>query len=191
MEEKTFKFGVIGHRDLGNIDMHSYTHFCCHRLLAGLKQKYTHVIAISAISDGADSIFAQTAVTLDINLESIIPFRQFASDFKEDLSFEIYQSLRSHSTYETKTSFLERNNLAYKKSMEWLIYQSSAVVAVWDGKEKGTIGGTWEAVALSKKIRKKMVHIDIEKKMMNIYFTKSGKYSLLKKLSVEQIMRLL
>ena len=189
MTEKTFKIGVIGHRDLGNIESHSYAHFCCHRLLAGIKQKYSSVIAISAISDGADSIFAQSAISLGIHLESIIPFGQFASDFQEDLTYERYRSLRSQSKYETRANFSERSNLAYKKSMEWLVFKSNTVVAIWDSREEGSIGGTWEAVSLSMKIRKTMIHIDNKNKTMNFYFNKGDKYHLHKNLSVEQVIR--
>jgi len=191
MEAKTFKIGVVGHRDLGNIERHSYVHFCCHRLLAGLKQKYSNVIAVSAISDGADSIFAQSAISLGIPLESIIPFGNFSSDFQEDLTYERYRSLRSQSKYETRTNFSERSDLAYKKSMEWIVFKSHTVVAIWDGRKEGAIGGTWEAVSLSLRVRKSMIHIDSNNKTMNLYGNKGDKYTLDQNLSVEQIIRIL
>jgi len=189
MEAKAFKIGVIGHRDLGNIERHSYVHFWCHRFLAGLKQKHSNVIAISAISAGADSIFAQKAISLGIPLESIIPFGKFASDFQEDLSYERYRSLRSQSKYETRTNFSERSSLAYKKSMEWIVFKSNTVVAIWDGRKEGAIGGTWEAVSLSLRVRKSMIHIDSNNKTMNLYGNKGDKYDLYQNLSVEQIIR--
>jgi len=187
--EQTFKIGVIGHRDLDNTEKHSYTHFCCHRLLVGIKQKYSSVNAISAISNGADSIFAQSAIYLGIHLESIIPFRQFSSDFQEDLAFERYKTLRSQSKYESSANFSERSNLAYRKSMEWLVFKSHAVVAVWDNREEGSIGGTWEAVSLCIKIGKPMIHIDNKNKKLNFYFNKGDGYYSHQNLSVEQIIR--
>lgn len=191
MVEKTFKIGIIGHRFLGNIEGYSYAHFCCHRLLSGSKQKYSNVIAISAISFGADSIFAQSAISLGIRLESIIPFVQFASDFQDDLAYERYRSLRSQSKYETRVNFSQRSNLAYKKSMEWLIFQSDAVVAIWDSKKVGSTGGTWEAVLLSRKIKKTMIHIDCVNKKINFYFNKAGKYCLHQNLSLKKVIRCL
>lgn len=189
MVDKAFKIGVIGHRDLGNIERYSYAHFCCHRLLTGLKQKFANVIAISAISDGADSIFAQSAISLGISLESIIPFGEFASDFQEDLTYERYRSLRSQSKYETRTNFSERSHAAYRKSMEWIVIKSNTVVAIWDGRKEGAIGGTWEAVSLSQKMRKSMIHMDIYNQAMNLYCNKGDKYNLHRNLSVEQIIR--
>jgi hypothetical protein len=187
--DKTFKIGVVGHRDITNAEKHSYTHFCCHRLLAGIKNKYSVVNAISAISNGADTIFAQSAISLGIHLESIIPFREFSSDFHDDLDFERYRLLRAQSKYESSANFSERSNLAYRKSMEWLIFKSNAVMAVWDNREEGSIGGTWEAVSLCIKIRKPMIHIDNENKKMNFYVNKGYEYYLHQNLSVEQIIR--
>ena len=191
MAEKAFKIGVIGHRDLGAIERHSYIHFCCHRILTRLKNKYSRVIAISAISDGADSIFAQSAISLGIHLESIIPFGQFSSDFQEELTNERYRYLQSRSKYVTRTNFSVRSNLAYKKSMEWLVFKSNIIIAIWDGREDGTIGGTWEAVSLSIKIRKTMVHINNNSKLINVYFNKGNKYILQQDLSEDQITRYL
>jgi hypothetical protein len=146
-------------------------------------------MAISAISDGADSIFAQAALSLDISLEAIIPFGQFASDFQGDLTHERYRSLRSHSKYETRINFSERNDLAYRKSMQWLVFKSNTVVAIWDGRQKGYIGGTWEAVSLCQKIRKSLIHIDSNNKAVSLYCNSGDKYKRYQHLSAEQIIR--
>ncbi|MGZ8159190.1 MAG: hypothetical protein ACXWT4_10320 [Methylobacter sp.] len=188
MTEKAFKIGVIGHRDLGNIERHTYTQFCCHQLLARSKQKYSNIVAISAISDGADSIFAQSAISLGINLDSIIPFGQFSSDFEEELAYERYRFLRSHSKYVTSANFSERSKQAYKKSMEWVVFKSNAIVAIWDGRKEGAMGGTWEAVSLSMKIRKTLIHIDNENRSINLYYNKGNKYLLHQNLSIDQII---
>lgn len=191
MAEKPFRIGVIGHRDIGAIEKLSYIHFCCYRILARLKNKYSRVIAISAISDGADSIFAQSAISLGIHLESIIPFGQFSSDFQKELPNERYRFLQSRSKYVTRTNFSVRSNLAYKKSMEWLVFKSNIIIAIWDGREEGTVGGTWEAVSLSMKMRKTMIHIDNNNKATNIYFNNGNKYIFQQDLSEDQITRYL
>ena len=189
MVGKTFKIGVIGHRDVGNFEKHSYIQFCCHRLLSELKQKYSNVIGISGMSEGADSIFAQSAISLSIHLESIIPFGKFESDFQEDYTREKFRYLRSRSKHVTRINFSQRNNVAYRKSMEWIVFKANSVLAIWDGREKGTIGGTWEAVSLSKEINKPMIHIDNKNKAINFYCHIGDRYKLHQNLSVEQIIR--
>jgi len=189
MIDKTFRIGAVGHRDLDNIEKQLYAYFCCHRLLAGLLEKYATVMGISAMSEGADSIFAQSAVSLGVPLESIIPSRRFDSEFHEDFVKERYQSLLSQAKYITRANFPERSHSAYRKSMEWVVFKSNAVVAIWDGRKKGTIGGTWEAVSLSFRIRKPVVHIDYDNKALNLYFNNGDNYRLHQDLSVEQIIR--
>jgi hypothetical protein len=189
MVNRTIKIGVIGHIDFGIIENYLSVHYCCHRLLAGLKKKYSNLTALSAMSDGADSIFAQSAISLGIHLESIIPFKTFPSHFQEGLSNERFRSLRSQSKFVTRTNFSKRSNLAYRKSMEWIVFTSNIVLAIWDGREKGTIGGTWEAVSLCRKIRKSMVHIDSNNRTVNLFCIEGDKYSLKKNLSINRIIR--
>lgn len=74
--------------------------------------------------------------------------------------------------------------------MEWIVFKANSVLAIWDGREKGTIGGTWEAVSLSKEINKPMIHIDSNSRAINLYCHIGDKYKLHRNLSVDQIIRL-
>ena len=114
MFDTSFTIGIIGHRDLGGENVDFYVQMCCHRLLSKIKIKYPKTRAISAISQGADSIFAQSAVSLNIPLESVIPFNNFKSDFTGKIPKERYKRLRKRSGFETRVNFSERSNLAYQ-----------------------------------------------------------------------------
>ena len=170
MDDTFFTIGIIGHRDLGGEDVDFYVQTCCHKILSELRSKYPKIRAISAISQGADSIFAQSAVSLNIQLESVIPFSDFKSDFTGEVPCERYKMLRKSSNRETMVNFSKRSNMAYKKSMEWVVFKSNIVIAVWDGKKIGSIGGTWEAVLLCKKLNKTIINLDIHNKTMSLHF---------------------
>lgn len=161
--------GAIGHREL-DVQSGHYVHLCCHIILSILKEKYSSIKAVSAIAQGADSLFAQTAVSLGIQLEPVIPFKEFMSDFQEEESYERCKSFRVRSESENRVNFSERSGAAYRKSMEWVIFKSNIIIAIWDGKEIGSKGGTWEAVSLCKKLKKKFIHIDVSRNTMNLYF---------------------
>lgn len=182
--------GVIGHREL-RIEEHSYAHLCCHRILSGLKDKYSEVIAVSAISEGADSIFAKSAISLGIKLESVIPYNNFKSDFLEGVSYETYRTIREKSKYETQINFSKQHDLAYKKSMEWLVFKSNTIIAIWDGKETGAIGGTYKSVLLCQKIRKPMIHIDCLNNNICVFISKRKKYVSHKNLNAQNVIRYL
>lgn len=175
-EASVFTIGIIGHRDLNVENGSLYLQLCCHRILSELNNRYPNIKAISAISMGADSIFAQCATALNLQLESVIPFDKFESDFIVEESYERYKFLRKKSICESRVNFSERSNLAYKKSMEWVVFKSNVVIAAWDGKEIGSTGGTWEAVSLCKILNKTMIHIDAYNQNINLYHNENDEY---------------
>ncbi len=172
----TYKVGAIGHRKLDDQGGH-YVQLCCHIILSALKEKYLSIKAVSAIAEGADSLFAQTAISMGIQLEPVIPFKDFMSDFQKEESYERCKSFRNKSEVENRVNFSERSGIAYRKSMEWVIFKSNIIIAIWDGKEIGSMGGTWEAVSLCKKLKKNFIHIDVSNNTMNIYFNDQFKFS--------------
>jgi hypothetical protein len=169
MADSFFTVGIVGHRVLGGEDVHFYVQSCCHKILSDLKAKYPKVRAISAISEGADSIFAQCAVSLNIELESVIPFQDFKADFGDEVAGERYIRLRRCSDFETKVNFSKRSNLAYRRSMQWVVLKSNILIAVWDGRKIGSIGGTWEAISLCEKLNKAMININVRTKTMSLH----------------------
>jgi hypothetical protein len=189
MASKAYGVGVIGHCADGGHDEFSYAHLCVHRILSALITKYPTVKATSAIAEGADSIFAQSAVALGIKLEVVIPFESFMSDFTKQEAYERRLCLRSRSVSEIQVNFSAKSELAYRKSMEWIVFKSSLVVAVWDGREVGTIGGTWEAVSLCKKLKKQLIHINTSTKSMNVYFNNGHDYSSARDIHSPHILR--
>lgn len=189
MADTFFTIGIIGHRDLGGEDVDFYVRSCCHKILSELRAKYPKIRAISAISQGADSIFAQSALSLNIQLESVIPFNDFKSDFTGEVPHERYKMLRKNSDFETRVNFLKRSNLAYKKSMDWVVFKSNVVIAVWDGKKIGSVGGTSEAVLLCEKLHKTMINIDIHNKTISLHFNQHKSSFSRKNIPPENIVR--
>jgi hypothetical protein len=189
MRSKAYGIGVIGHCDLGGQEEFSYVHLCLHEILTTLRKKYHTVKAISAISEGADSIFAQSAVSMGIQLESVIPFDEFTSDFTKQETYERYKCLRNKSESEIRINFTERSGRAYRKSMEWVVFKSNVVIAVWDGEEIGSVGGTWEAVSLCKKLKKQFIHLNTSTRTMNVYFNNGTKYTFAEDIPSTNIVR--
>lgn len=167
MENAIFCVGIIGHRYLGGNDSDIFVQSCCHNLLSGFKRNHPNLKAVSALSQGADSIFAQSALSLNIELDAIIPFDEFQSDFFDDTAYENYLKLRDNSYLETRVNFVKRSKLAYKKSMDWVVFKSNIIIAVWDGIKEGSKGGTWEALILCEKLNKKVIIINISTRTMS------------------------
>lgn len=94
MINKPYTIGVIGHRDIGSFDNHEYAHLVIHEILSCLKQEYCDVRAILALSVGANSLFAKSAISLNIQLDSVRPFENYSDDFKSEESRVIYFSMK-------------------------------------------------------------------------------------------------
>jgi hypothetical protein len=140
------------------------------------------------MSEGADSIFAEAALSLGIKLESIIPFKNFQSDFDGDFAYERYRHFRRSATNAIRTNFGKRCKLAYRKSMEWVIYSSNIILAIWDGREIGATGGTWEAVSLCKKLQKPLIHINPGNCKISFHYFTKDEYRLKKNIKIKQII---
>ncbi len=174
MSGNVFKIGVIGHRELADDGEYHYAQICCHEIFSALKKKYTSIKAVSAIAEGADSVFAQMAISSGIQLDTVIPFKRFGSDFRDEESYARYSLLRMNSEFETNINLEERSGTAYKKSMEWVVFKSNLIVAIWDGIEIGSKGGTWEVIILCKALRKPFLHVDVSEKIMQLYFNEGN-----------------
>jgi hypothetical protein len=187
----TITVGGIGHRDLDELDEFAYVQLCFHRILTELVHRFPRLQAVSALAKGADTVFAQCAKSLSIPLASIIPFANFDADFSGPELKARYLALRSSALRETRLHFLERNDRAYKKSMEWVVFKSNIVVAAWDGRRIGAPGGTWSAVSLCEKLGKTLIHVDTSHKTLNIHGGRGGSMTTHRDVPIHQIMRYL
>jgi hypothetical protein len=185
----TITVGGIGHRVLDALDELPYVQLSFHRVLTELQRQFPRLRAITALAPGADTVFARCAQALSIPLEPIIPFAKFDADFADPESNARYQALRSSALCETRLHFSERNDRAYKKSMAWVVFKSNVVIAAWDGRRIGSVGGTWPAVSLCEKLGKTLIHIDTVNKTLNIHGARGGASVTRRDVSASQIMR--
>jgi len=160
MDSGAFRLGVIGHRHLGDEATRGYVQHCCTRALAVARERHAELVAVSALADGADSVFAQAALSLGVPLELVTPHLRLSGDTWTGVNRDQYRALRARAVRESVTHFDRESPQAYRRSMQWVVIKSHVLVVVWDGKERGSTGGTWETVALARQLGKPMIHID-------------------------------
>ena len=135
--------------------------------------------AVSALAEGADTIFAQEAQNAQIPTKFVLPFAldEYKKDFSENgieelenlieknnNKFEVVGSLKNH----TKT---ERNE-AYLAVGKKIVDDADIVLAVWDGKPAKGTGGTGDIVEYAKN-KGKAVHIIEGIREENLYKTEA------------------
>lgn len=165
---QSFNVGGIGHRNLGGTSEVIFVQFFFHQILNELASKYPRLNAVSALASGADTVFAECAHSLAIPLISVIPFSGFDRDFLDPEAYARYRSMRDSSAIEQCLHYGKRTSSAYRKSMEWVIVKSNLVIAAWDGRCIGSVGGTWEALSLCDRLGKPMLHINTEKRTLSV-----------------------
>ena len=169
-----FRLGIIGHRYLTNSET---TAFVAERCLAILKQaqaEHIHVVALSAIAEGADTLFAEAALALDIPLEIVRPFDDYACDFDTMPARRRYEKLRAAARSEARLIHKERSDVAYRAAMNWIVKQADVLVVAWNGLPATGLGGTGAAVKQAVQLNRSWFCLDTSNLSVTFHLGRSG-----------------
>ena len=153
--------GIVGHRYISEINAIAFVTEQCASILEQAQNSYPELVALSAIAEGADSIFAETALTLGIPLELVRPFKTYASDFTTLPARRRYSRLRNAARNETLLDFSQRSDEAYEAAMRWVVTRSDLLVVAWDGRSTNGPGGTGHAVSQAIQMNRSWIHLNL------------------------------
>lgn len=156
-----FHLGIVGHRYLASPETVTFVADQCLAILKQTKVAHPDVVALSAIAEGADTLFAEAALALAIPLEIVRPFRDYVSDFKTATSRRRYKKLRAAARREVELVHQKRSDAAYEAAMNWIVTQSDVLVVVWDGLRAAGAGGTGDAVKEAALLNRTWLHLDV------------------------------
>jgi hypothetical protein len=164
-----FRLGIVGHRYFSDRETSLFVAKQCAEILRQVSAEHGDLVAISAIAEGADTLFAEAAVELNLPLEIVRPFEDYADDFETVSARSRYQKLREAARKESRLSYVRRSNGAYQAAMDWIIDESDVVVIVWDGHPAHGSGGTGNAVKRVISQHLPWVHVDVKKLMVTFH----------------------
>ncbi|MFA9421658.1 MAG: hypothetical protein ACERLB_16040, partial [Gammaproteobacteria bacterium] len=163
MSEKgiRFRIGVSGHRDILPEDIEAVRQMSL-ELLSSLKSSMpgTRISVISGLAEGADRIFAEAALALNMSVEAVLPMplSYYKKDFNETSCTELDRILNLEAVEcielpltpgldpdDSNWPEAARNTL-YANLSDDLRRRSNMLVAIWDGKYKNLTGGTDDTV---------------------------------------------
>lgn len=156
-----FHLGIVGHRYLKNDEATAFVAQQSLFILRRMQTEHLDLIALSAIAEGADTLFAEAAISLDIPLEIVRPFRDYAADFETASARARYEKLRALAQKEELLPFDKRSDAAYVAGMNWIVARSDFLVVAWDGQPAVGPGGTGDAVSLITALSRPWVHLDV------------------------------
>lgn len=107
------------------------------------------LVAVSALAEGGDRIFAEEALRAGWQLDVVLPFARpdYKRDFATPESQSDFTSLiqRARAVFEVETPWFEGDrSAAYETAGYVMLDHADLVVAIWDGRESGGRGGTRE-----------------------------------------------
>lgn len=156
-----FYIGIVGHRFLADQETVAFVSEQCLAILQQGQSQHSEVVALSAIAEGADTLFAEAALALGLPLEIVRPFEDYAADFETPAAAKRYEHLRAAAKTERQLAYRERSDEAYGAAMDWIVKNSDLLVIVWDGLPALGPGGTGSAVKEATQLKLPWMHLDV------------------------------
>jgi hypothetical protein len=158
MDISALKVGVTGHRpnrlQIGELTVRERLHDVLSALAAGAQNAGRPVppIAVSALAEGADRLFAAVALELGYRLDVLLPFvsRDYETTFGDATTTDGYRALLDRAAHVTSLDgVLADATAAYEAVGRATVDASDVLVTVWDGKPSAGRGGTADIIAYS------------------------------------------
>ena len=106
-------------------------------------------VAVSALAEGADRLFAEAALTLGYELHALLPFESadYEVTFADPGTTATYRALRARAaTVRELPGALADSKAAYEAVGRATVDACDVLIAVWDGKPAAGRGGTPEII---------------------------------------------
>lgn len=158
MIEKQYIVGVTGHRDL-KVTCIKYYKTKVFELLKNLQKKHKDLVLYSPLADGADRLVVKEAQKLDIPYIAILPMKKeiYMTDFDLNSTKEfnylfntaskvITMGLCKDSKFKDIGVYGKKRDAQYEIVGHRIADLSDALIALWNGKNIGLMGGTGEIV---------------------------------------------
>ncbi len=151
--------GFTGHRQLRD---RAAVERVLREVLAGLRaENGAEWLALSSIAEGADMLFARTALQLGLGWEAVLPLppAEFRADFSPELWREV-ESLLAEA--ESARVIGERNARedAYLDCGMETVNHCDILLTVWDGEPSRGRGGTAEIVAYAREMGRPVIVVN-------------------------------
>ena len=125
------------------------------------REGYGEWIALSSVAAGADVLFAQQALALDLAWHALLPMppTEFRRDFSPE-EWKVFESLLPEAEHVEVTGETGARDDTYLDCGLETVNGSDVLIALWDGQPAHGKGGTGDVVAYARELKKPLVLID-------------------------------
>ncbi|MEM8536168.1 MAG: hypothetical protein AAGF95_35410, partial [Chloroflexota bacterium] len=163
----SLKIAVTGHRNLGDSTTICFVEQALRVLFEHIqKAQLYNVVALSGLAIGADTIFAETALSQGIPLKACLACVDITKSFAPGLERDRFYTLLKHSYCVHQLPFATCSNTAYMALGYWLVDSCHLLVAVWNGLPSVALGGTGDVVSYAQQCGRSVLHIHTVEKQL-------------------------
>ena len=137
--------GVTGHQSLSAATRQSVGRYLLHFLRFNAPTR-----GLTSLAAGTDQIFARCVLRLGGNISAVIPSDRYESTFSGPKAIHEFRELLSQATEVIRLPYAEPSEEAFWSAGKEIVDRCSVLIAVWDGKPAGGLGGTADVVAYAR-----------------------------------------
>lgn len=150
------RLGFTGHRNLGHPDQVQWVDWTLRAAIVSLQP----ACGYTCLAVGADQLFVQTLVALQIPYVAIVPCLKYEDSFPDSSSLQTYKHLHDLAQSHIIMDFIEPNEEAFAAAGRYLVETTEHLIAVWDGLPAKGPGGTGDVVEYARAQNLPIIHID-------------------------------
>lgn len=137
--------GMTGHQGLT-----PETEVLVARAIADELRGVPDLVGITSLAEGADQLFAEHVLAAGGGLVVIVPAADYIRTFSDDSARERFRRLLDRATDVIHLPFETSSEDAYWAAGRTVVDRSDRILAVWNGKPAGGLGGTADVVAYAR-----------------------------------------
>jgi hypothetical protein len=138
------RIGITGHRDLSE-----RTHVLIAAALATELARFSPLLGISSLAEGADQIFAEQVLKAAGDLTAVIPSADYGQSFETGAGRTAYRFLRDQAEDVINLPFPAPSDAAFWAAGQRVVTLADILLAVWDGSPSAGMGGTADVVGFA------------------------------------------
>lgn len=116
-------------------------------------------LALTSLAAGSDQIFAECVLASGNQLAVVIPCQGYELSFSNPSEVARYRELLDLAVDTIQLPYPEPSEEAYWAAGKRIVDMAETLIAVWDGKPAGGLGGTADVVEYARKHKKTVLRV--------------------------------
>lgn len=155
------KIGITGHQRVENISDWAWVESA---LSESIKKFDKPLLGITSLAIGSDQIFAKVILDFSGSLWVVLPFEGYENIFQNGIARKDYLLLLKRAEKVETLGMKKNKEESYLAAGKRIVDLADVMIAVWNGKQASGLGGTADVVEYTKRVGKKIIHLNpIEK----------------------------